>query len=231
MINSSFVLKCDFNEKQRLTLEPPWSLWSVLGAELGKSQRWTEPPISKSLQVVTDRSQLWLRICVCFSWLLLPNQATPHCSTIYNRQDMEVTSMSINRGMDKEDIWWKYCSVIKRNGTGSFVGKRMGIETVIQEEGSQKEKNKYHILRHICEIWSSLMAQMVKNPPIMQKPRFDPWVKEIPYRREWQPTPVFLPGEFHGQRRLVGCSPPDHKELDMTEWHMHKHTHESRKMA
>ena len=93
----------------------------------------------------------------------------------------------------------------------------MGIETVIQEEGSQKEKNKYHILRHICEIRGSLMAQMVKNPPIMQKPRFDPWVKEIPYRREWQPTPVFLPGEFHGQRRLVGCSPPDHKELDMTE--------------
>ena len=34
---------------------------------------------------------------------------------------------------------------------------------------------------------------------------FDPWVREIPWRREWQPTPVFLPGEFHGQRSLVGC--------------------------
>ena len=34
--------------------------------------------------------------------------------------------------------------------------------------------------------------------------------------REWHPTPVFLPGEFHGQRRLVGYSPWGHKELDTT---------------
>ena len=38
------------------------------------------------------------------------------------------------------------------------------------------------------------------------------------WRRKWQPTPVFLPGEFHGQRNLVGYSPWDHKELDITEW-------------
>ena len=37
--------------------------------------------------------------------------------------------------------------------------------------------------------------------------RFDPWVKKIPWRREWQPTPVLLPGESHGQRRLVGYNP------------------------
>ena len=37
------------------------------------------------------------------------------------------------------------------------------------------------------------------------------------WRRKWQPTPVFLPGEFHGQRGLVGCSPWGHRELDMTE--------------
>ena len=39
--------------------------------------------------------------------------------------------------------------------------------------------------------------------------RFDPWVGKIPWRREWQPTPVFLPGESHRQRSLVGYSPPD----------------------
>ena len=32
------------------------------------------------------------------------------------------------------------------------------------------------------------------------RPRLDPWVRKIPWRREWQPTPVFLPGEFQGQR-------------------------------
>ena len=41
-----------------------------------------------------------------------------------------------------------------------------------------------------------------------RKPRFDPWVQKIPWRREWQPTPVFLPGEFHGQRRLVRVTVP-----------------------
>ena len=40
---------------------------------------------------------------------------------------------------------------------------------------------------------------------------------KIPWRRAWQPTPVFLPGEFHGQRSLAGYSPQGHKELDTTE--------------
>ena len=40
-----------------------------------------------------------------------------------------------------------------------------------------------------------------------RKHRFDPWVGKLPWRRAWQPTPVFLPGEFHGQRNLAGYSP------------------------
>ena len=46
------------------------------------------------------------------------------------------------------------------------------------------------------------------------KPRFDPWVGKIPWKREWQPTLVLLPGEFHGQRSLVGYSPWGREELD-----------------
>ena len=46
---------------------------------------------------------------------------------------------------------------------------------------------------------------------------FDPWVWKIPWRREWLPTPVFLPGEFHGQRSLVGYNPWGHEESHMTE--------------
>ena len=42
-------------------------------------------------------------------------------------------------------------------------------------------------------------------------------VREIPWRREWQPTPVFLPGGFLGQRSLAGYSPCGRKESDMTE--------------
>ena len=64
---------------------------------------------------------------------------------------------------------------------------------------------------------ASLVAQRVKNLPAMQETRFDPWVGKIPWSRGWLPTPVFLTGEFHGQRSLAGYSPWDHKELDTTE--------------
>ena len=43
---------------------------------------------------------------------------------------------------------------------------------------------------------------------------FDPWVRKIPWGRAWHPTPVFLPGEPHEQRSLVGYSPQGHKESD-----------------
>ena len=49
------------------------------------------------------------------------------------------------------------------------------------------------------------------------RPGFDPWVGKIPWRREWQPTPVFLPGESLGQRNLASCSPWGRKDLDTTE--------------
>ena len=58
-----------------------------------------------------------------------------------------------------------------------------------------------------------------------KRPRFDSWFEEIPWRREWQPTPVFLPGEFHGQRSLVGYSPWGCKELEKTEQHSFTFTH------
>ena len=42
---------------------------------------------------------------------------------------------------------------------------------------------------------------------------FDPWVGKIPWKRKWQPTPVFLPGKSHGQRSLVDYSPCGHKRV------------------
>ena len=47
--------------------------------------------------------------------------------------------------------------------------------------------------------------------------RFDPWVRNIPWRRKWQSTPVFLPGKSHGQSSIAGCSPWCCKESDTTE--------------
>ena len=50
-----------------------------------------------------------------------------------------------------------------------------------------------------------------------RRPKVDAWVGKIPWRRKWQPTPVFLPGESHGQSSLVGYSSWCHKESDTTE--------------
>ena len=58
---------------------------------------------------------------------------------------------------------------------------------------------------------------MVKNLLQCRRSRLDPWVGKSPWRREWLPTLVFLPGKCHGQWSLVGYSPQGCKELDMTE--------------
>ena len=64
---------------------------------------------------------------------------------------------------------------------------------------------------------------MVKNLPVMQETwvRFPGQEEQIPWRKAWQPIPVFLPGESHGQRSLEGYIPWGHKESDMTKMTEH----------
>ena len=81
----------------------------------------------------------------------------------------------------------------------------------------------FSVIQLICILTlillASLVAQTVKNSPAM----WETWVQKVPglgrfpWRREWQPTPIFLPGEFHGQRSLAGYCSLGHKELAMTE--------------
>ena len=67
-------------------------------------------------------------------------------------------------------------------------------------------------------LWVSLPGSCL-NPqgPSLGRCRFDPWARKSPWRRKWLPTPVFLPGESHGQRTLAGYSPWGRKELDIME--------------
>ena len=59
-----------------------------------------------------------------------------------------------------------------------------------------------------------------------RRQRFNPWIRNIPWRRKWQPTPVFLPGKSHDQRNTMGYSPWGYKESRTTEYtHTHTHTH------
>ena len=63
----------------------------------------------------------------------------------------------------------------------------------------------------------------VKNLPAMRETQVQPVDQEIPWRGEWQPTLIFLPGESHGQRSLAGYSPWGGKESDTTERLSHHH--------
>ena len=65
------------------------------------------------------------------------------------------------------------------------------------------------VVRNVNRDFMAPVVQMVENLHAMQ----EPWVGKIPWRRAWQPTPVFLPGESHGQRSLVGYSPRGQKKV------------------
>ena len=67
---------------------------------------------------------------------------------------------------------------------------------------------------HLCHLPGGSDGE---KAPAMRKTGFSPGAGKILCRREWQPTPVFLPGEFLGQRSLAGYSPQGHKEWDTTE--------------
>ena len=67
---------------------------------------------------------------------------------------------------------------------------------------------------HSCK---ASILQLKMNKLRKRRYSFDLWVGKCPWRRQWQPAPVYLPEKFHGQRSLVGYSPWDCQKLDMTE--------------
>ena len=69
----------------------------------------------------------------------------------------------------------------------------------------------------ITNLYMSFLGGSVGKESAFRRHGFDSWVGKIPWSRKWQPTPLFLPGVFHGQRSLSAYSPWGPKELDMTE--------------
>ena len=88
------------------------------------------------------------------------------------------------------------------------------------------EENKKGMEREQSKIGTNIKEDgfMVIASLVAQRLGFDPWVRKIPWRRKWQPTPVLLPGKFQGQRSLVGYSPWGCRESDTTEL-LHFHFH------
>ena len=130
--------------------------------------------------------------------------------------------------------WPKYCSFSNRPAKEYLVLIFFRIDwfDLPADQGTlksllQHRSSKASILWHLAffmvllsHLWASLVAQLVKNPPAMQKTWVQSLVGKIPWRRERLPTPVFWPLEFHGL-----YSPWGHKELDTAEQLSHTHTH------
>ena len=89
-----------------------------------------------------------------------------------------------------------------------------GDPGLIPAMGSPPEEGIGYLLQYS---WASLVAQLVKKCLQRGRHEFDPWVGKIPWMRAWQPTPVFLPGESHGQRSLIGYSPKGRQDSNTTE--------------
>ena len=89
----------------------------------------------------------------------------------------------------------------------------------------QEEEPDYHFnlsLKHTATHTmgfpgGSMVKSTLANAGDAKRREFQPWVGKIPWRRKWQPTPVFWLGKSHGERSQVGYSPRGRKELDMTE--------------
>ena len=67
-------------------------------------------------------------------------------------------------------------------------------------------------------LWLSWWLRQWRIHRQCRRPGFDPWVKKIPWQREWQPTPAFLPGEFHERKSPAGYSPWDSSQTWLSNW-------------
>ena len=96
--------------------------------------------------------------------------------------------------------------------------REIRVRSLGQEDPPQKGMATYSSI-----LGASLVAQMVKNLPAVweNSAMQETWVQSLgqedAWRRKWQPPPVFLPEEFHGQRSLAGYHPWVHKESDTNE--------------
>ena len=104
---------------------------------------------------------------------------------------LEACRIFLDQGLNPQPLYWQMDSYpLYHQGSPMFILTSSSF-------GSGKES------AHQCKSWKRL--------------GFHPWVGKIPWKRKWQPTPVFLPGKPHGQRSLMGYSPWGCKELDMTD--------------
>ena len=136
----------------------------------------------------------------------------------------------------------RFCELLRRVGTGGrrFPRKTWGtihwaatthspcvFSSHHEPEGILQSRPEMPLFYFILFYFSEMPLMKVQSQVWWKirlqcrRPGFSPWTGKIPCRREWQPTPKFLPGESHGQRNPAGYSPWGPKKSDMTKWLFH----------
>ena len=122
------------------------------------------------------------------------------------------TVNSESRSVVSDSLWLRgLYSPWNSPGQNTGVGSLSLLQEIFPTQGSNPG---LHTAGGFFTSWATRKAICSQ----FRRPRFDLWVRNIPWRREQQSTPVFLPGEFHRQRSLVGYGPWRGKESDRTEW-------------
>ena len=126
--------------------------------------------------------------------------------SIYNHSTILCTST-----WSPEEKWEFYVQFVKAMSSAIWKERRLALPQTRVDEVLRPDNT--HLVK------SGPWWHGGKQSSCQHKRRgFDPWVGKILWRRKWQPTPGFFPGESHGQRSLVGYSPRGCRESVKTEW-------------
>ena len=143
------------------------------------------------------------------------NPGLPHCGQTLYHLSHQGSSLMDSVNVNWMNGWVSKCSQGFCSDPSSWV-----LQKWVQ---GPPTTHPHSSITHLLILKLHLSFQMVlvvKNPPANVEDIRDAvgsWVGKIPWKRKWQPTPIFLPGELHGQRSLAGYSPWGHTELDTTE--------------
>ena len=211
----TFYFRLDFTESDSSAGSLLWMCSGGHMREWGK--HWRRAPELRSVQLKSSLRLIMWRILAFYGTTELPHfgMRLAICMLHYSGIGFGPSSPSwafLTKGISWEGaylctdksiaVFWSRGARLWRGSEIVPPGLPQLLRSVLREHSSNQFK------------WRSphsLVAHMVKN--YLQ---FDPWVGKFPWRRKWIPTPVFLPGEFHGQRSLATVHGV--AKLDMTEW-------------
>ena len=151
------------------------------------------------------------------------NEVTQSCPTLCGAMDCSLPGSCLHGILQARVLEWvaisfsRGCSQPRDRTQVSCIGARFFTIWATREA-----QIRWELASIMYLLWGFPSGTVIKNPPgnadRRKRCRFNPWVGNIPWRRKWQSTPVFLPRKSHGQRSPVGYSPLGCKESDTTEW-------------